>query len=62
MKAKLFLSVIAMTMFASCEIVEVQEVVLEPDNLEETPTFSAFTEGEPQTRTAISSYPNSSNC
>lgn len=62
MKAKLFLSVIAMTMFASCEIVEVQEVVLEPDNLEETPTFSAFTEGEPQTRTAISGYPNSSNC
>ena len=62
MKAKLFLSVIAMTMLASCEIVEVQEIVLEPDNLEETPIFSAFTEGEPQTRTAISGYPNSSNC
>ena len=45
MKAKLFLSVIAMTMFASCEIVEVQEIVLEPDKLEETPVFSAFTEG-----------------
>ena len=62
MKAKLFLSVIAMTMLASCEIIEVQEIVLEPDNLEETPIFSAFTEGEPQTRTAISGYPNSSNC
>ena len=62
MKAKLFLSVIAMTMFASCEIVEIQEIVIEPGNLEETPAFSAFIEGEPSTRTAISDYPNSSDC
>lgn len=61
MKAKLFLSAIAMTMFVSCEIVEVQEIVIEPDNMEDTPAFSAFTEREPQTRTAISDYSNSSN-
>ena len=61
MKAKLFLSVIAMTMFASCEIVEVQEIFIEPGNLEETPAFSAFIEGVPTTRTAISDYPNSSD-
>lgn len=62
MKAKLFLSVIAMTMFASCEIVEVQEIFIEPGNLEEIPAFLAFIEGEPTTRTAISDYPNSSDC